>query len=455
MLLGAWLIAVGVTELLLRGLRIGLRSLYRVPLHLLLALIVLYPLLIVRGAYPHDGQRITWAVFLFSPAAALVLLTLIPAIRRGAAYTFRNGTPWAWPFYPWSIFGCLLVVALLRSYSLCLSFDPVLDIGWDRAQNLENRFGGIYLTPLLLSLSVLCREWTCVSESAAMRRTALIFPIAAVVSAIPIGGTHEASLYVNFLNEMTAHFASPVWIAISLSLLVTGYAVLRRVQHAENSLCVLLVLLAFLSPQALRPTLSVTPEYWPLVLAAIVQFAVGIRTRNSVQVFFGLVCGSAAALCVQPARFGAMSVAGILYLFVVGMILAGRLLDGRFARFQFVGGAVLLTAGSSLSPLLLLPAVHKLFPQITPAIVAITMALFATTSMAFWLLTRDAVLRWAAGISTGFAVPAGLFKAALSLLKLLGGRGIVWALGGMLWFALAAWISARKARSQSQLRPEE
>lgn len=456
MLLGAWLIAVGVTELLLRSLRIGLRSLYRVPLHLLLALIVLYPLIIVRGAYPHDGQRITWAVFLFSPMAALVLLTLIPAIRRGAAYTFRNGTPWAWPFYPWSIFGCLLVVVLLRSYSLCLSFDPVLDIGWDRAQNLENRFGGIYLTPLLLSLSVLCLEWTRVSESAAMRRTGLILPIAAVVAAIPIGGAHEASLYVDFLNEMTSHFASPVWITISLSLLVTGYAVLRRVQHAENSLCALLVLLSFLSPQALRPTLSVTPEYWPPALAAIVQFAVGIGKRNSVQVFFGLVCGSAAALCVLPARFGAMSVAGILYLFVVGMILTGRLLDGRFARFQFVGGAVLLTAGSSLSPLLLLPTVHKLFPlQITPAMVAITMALFATTSMAFWLLTRDAVLRWAAGISAGFAVPAGLLKAALSLLRLPGGRGIVWALGGMLWFALAAGISARKARSRSQLRPEE
>lgn len=455
MLLGAWLVAAGVTELLLSGLRIRLRSLYRVPLHLLLALIVLYPLTIVRGAYPHDGERITWAVFLFSPAAALVLLTLVPAIRRGPAYTSRNGTPWAWPYYPWSIFGCLMVVVVLRSYSLCLSFDPVLDIGWVRAQNLENRFGSIYLTPLLLALSVLCLEWTRVSDSVAMRRAALFLPIAAVFTAIPIGAAHETSLYVAFLNEMTSHLASPVWITISLSLVVTGYAMLRRVQHVEISLSVLLVLLAFLSPQATGPSLSVTPTSWPLALASVVQLAVGIRARNSIQVFVGMVCGSAAALCVLPESFGIMSVVAILYLLVVGMIVAGRLLPGRFAGFLFAAGAILLTAGSSLTPVLLVPVVHNLIPQVTQAMVAITMALFTATSIAFWLLTRDAVLRWSAGISAGIAVPAGLLKAALSLLRLPGGRGIVWALGGMLWFALAAWISARKARSQSQLRPEE
>lgn len=455
MLLGAWLIAAGVTELLLSGLRIGLRFLYRVPLHLLLALVVLYPLVIVRGAYPHDGERITWAVFLFSPAAAMILLMLIPAVRRGPAYTSRNGTPWTWPFYPWSIFGCLLVVVLLRSYTLCLSFDPVLDIGWIRAQNLENRFGSIYLTPMLLALSVLCLEWTLVSDSAAARRAALILPIAAVITAIPIGSAREASLYVGFLDEVTAQFASPVWITISLSLLVTGYAVLRRVQHAEISLSVLLVLLAFLSPQALRPSFSVTPVSWPLALAAVVQLAAGIHARNSIQVFIGLVCGLAAALCVLPDSFGIMSVVVILYLLVVGMILSGRLLHDRFARFLFVAGAVLLTAGSSLAPVLLVPAVHNMIPQFTQSMVAMTMALFSATSIAFWFLTRDTVLRWSAGISAGITVPAGLLKTALSLLKLPGGRGIVWALGGMLWFGLAAWISARKARSQSQLRTEE
>nr|MBC8290949.1 hypothetical protein [Planctomycetota bacterium] len=404
---------------------------------------------IVLGAYPHDGERIAWAVFLFSPSAALVLLTLIPAIRRGAAYSSTNGTPWGWPYYPWSIFVCLLVVVVLRSYSLCLSFDPVMEIGWDRALNLENRFGGLYLTPLLLALSLLCLEWTRVSGSTPLRRAALIFPIAAVITAIPAGSSAGNSLYVGFLNQMTAHFASPVWVAMSLSLLVAGYAVFRRIQHSENTLSMLLFMLAFLSPDALRPNLAVAPAIWPLALASVIQLVAGLHGRNSIQVFAGQLCGSAVVLRLVPGSFGIMGEVGVVYVLVVGMILTGRLLPGRFARFLFVMGAVLLTAACSLAPLMLVPPIRDLIPQATQTVVAVTMVLFFATSIALWLRTRDDALKWSASVNAGVAIPVGLVKTALLLMKLPGGRGIVWALGGMLWFALAAWISSRKARSQS------
>ena len=447
MLLSAWLVAAGVTEVILVGLRIRLGVLYRVPLHLLLALIVLFPLVIVQGEYPHDGERITWVVFLFSPSAAVVLMTLIPAIRRGAAYTSANGTPWSWPLYPWSIFGFLSAIVLLRSYSLCLSFDPVMEIGWDRALDLENRFGGLYVTPLLLALSLLCIEWTCISGSASLRRTGLILPIAAVFMAIPSGSTSDDSLYVGFLDQIIAHVASPVWITMSMSLLIAGYAVFRRISLAENTFSVLLVVLAFLSPEALRPDLTAAPAIWPLALTSIIQLFAGFHRRSPTQAFAGQLCELVIVYRLLPDSFGLMSEVLLVYFLALGMILTGRSFHGAFATVLRVAGTVLLTAVCFVAPLALVSASQHQLPEATQTVVAVTMALFTATSIGLWALTRDPLLKRSACLNTGVTVPAALVKATLFLMKLPGGRGIVWGLGGILWFALAAWISSRKARA--------
>src|SRR5215471_15963268 len=94
-------LAVVVSEGLLTGLGIRLPRLYRIPYHLFLALLFLYPLAIVTGLFQFraggDGtSAAVWRVYLFSPATAAVLLTLLPALRRGPAYVARTGTPWHW-----------------------------------------------------------------------------------------------------------------------------------------------------------------------------------------------------------------------------------------------------------------------------------------------------------------------------------------------------------------------
>ena len=46
------------------------------------------------------SETLMWGLWGFAPAAGLVFLTLIPAIRRGREYLRDNGSPWPWPFYP-------------------------------------------------------------------------------------------------------------------------------------------------------------------------------------------------------------------------------------------------------------------------------------------------------------------------------------------------------------------
>ncbi|HEY2252827.1 MAG TPA: hypothetical protein VGH74_17265, partial [Planctomycetaceae bacterium] len=139
-------LAAAVSEGLLLGLRIRLPVLYRVPYHLFLILLFLYPLAIVTGLGSDTGTAV-WRIYLFSPATAALLVTLVPAIRRGPQYVTDTGTPWRWPWFPWSLFGFLTICAGLRAYALTLSFDTVLMQRLDEAMRLESAFGLYFLVP--------------------------------------------------------------------------------------------------------------------------------------------------------------------------------------------------------------------------------------------------------------------------------------------------------------------
>ncbi len=101
---GGLIFASGLTELLLRGIRLRLPLRFRLPYHLTLALFFLYPLALVPILNDPHSETLMWGLWGFAPAAGLVFLTLIPAIRQGARYVRGNGSPWPWPFYPWSVF---------------------------------------------------------------------------------------------------------------------------------------------------------------------------------------------------------------------------------------------------------------------------------------------------------------------------------------------------------------
>src|SRR5205085_7878591 len=88
--------AIFGSEALLRGIRLQLPAAFRLPYHLLLGLFFLYPLVVGGLADPNVGighrhfggqsEALVWALFAFGPLAGLIMLTLLPAIRRAPSY---------------------------------------------------------------------------------------------------------------------------------------------------------------------------------------------------------------------------------------------------------------------------------------------------------------------------------------------------------------------------------
>jgi hypothetical protein len=125
-----------ISEALLRGLRLRLPALFRIPYYVVLSLVYVYPLLLVHPERPMLWDT-AWLIYLFSPVSALAFLSFLPAIRRGRQCVRDAGSPWLWPWYPWAFLGMLGAGVCLRGYVLSLSFDPVLSQGFAAAMRLE------------------------------------------------------------------------------------------------------------------------------------------------------------------------------------------------------------------------------------------------------------------------------------------------------------------------------
>jgi hypothetical protein len=142
--LGGLAFAVILSESVLHGIRLRLPMFYRVPYYAALALFFLYPLLLGQWLGNENDPELLWRLAGFAPLAGLVTLTLLPAVRRGAGYVRNNGSPWAWPWYPWPLFIVLLVGVTMRSYTLCVSFHP--------SRGPATIFEPFLLVPLLLAV---------------------------------------------------------------------------------------------------------------------------------------------------------------------------------------------------------------------------------------------------------------------------------------------------------------
>lgn len=439
MALVAWLVSVCVSEFILVGLGIRLKLLYRVPFHLLLGLILLYPIAIVQGDYPHNVEQNCWSIFLFSPIAAGILLTLVPAIRRGARYVKDNGTPWLWPLFPWSLFVFLITVVLFRSYALCLSFDPVLDVSWNAALELENSFGGIYFVPIILAVSVLCLEGFLSTGNHSVRRAGLLLPFSAIYLAWP--GINDSTLYLQFVDQFTEQLAAPVWLATMLAIVLLTYAMLRRIRSSEIALSASLVLFAFLQPAGSGFRSFSDPSQIPLILAASMQVWAGWRQKASVKVFAGLLCCIVVIRSLIPTSDVLTRDIVSWYLSLAAVLFVGLTMKDWFADFLRQLAGLMLTATCLAPPILVWMNLLDIGSfHAAGHMIGATVASFVLS----WM-TQGQPFRTVAVVNSSAITLAGSLKLIQFLIRLPGGKGILWALGGLLWLVMAAVISARKA----------
>jgi hypothetical protein len=271
--------AIILSEVLLRGVHLSLGVWYRGPYYLLLGLFFLYPLALVPfindNAFEHTEMM--WGLYAFLPIAGLIFLTLIPAIRHGAAYVRDNGSPWPWPLYPWSLFGMLAFAvpcrALLMSYSLLLI--DVRDL-------YEATFGLYFLAPFGLALAVLLLEAGLVTRRDGILWSALAIPLLLV--ALSMFGHRDERIYERFLKVFMDLFGcGPLYVSFLGAAAFYAYACMRRVRGAIEALMGTLAVVMFVDPQSITPTLDdiVAPQSAPLIAIATMLLGLGIWQRTS------------------------------------------------------------------------------------------------------------------------------------------------------------------------------
>lgn len=358
LLLLGYLFSAGVTELVLRGSGLGMGRLYRIPLHLMLALFYLAPWLCASLLEENRLTELQWRIFAFPVAAAILLLTLVPASRRGPAYADDNGSPWRWPLYPWTAFGAITLAVALRTFALCMTFGPTGPI-WVRlpassvsssprlAISFDTMWGPYFLIPLVVAVLILYFEAGLATGNRPLVRRVLTLAPLTLLLAVPwsSGPVHWA-----FLREVTATLGSPLWLSVCLLGAFYVWSWSRGVAGARFGVLGCLLSLTFVTPQTIGPRDFGDPQLWPVLLVGAVLLMEGIRVRSS-RICFGacvlLAWAGWHALPQTPlAPWRAMSAYHFLWLSAV--VLGLRFRD-EFALVLRALGALMMPVAALLS----------------------------------------------------------------------------------------------------------
>ena len=293
-------IAVGMVELLIRGLQVRLSWLWRGPLYLLLTLFFGWPLLLLPEIMPFDKAQVQSLIAAFPTAAALISLLLLPGIRQGSTSVRDNGTPWTWPWLPWTPFVFLAVAICFRSYSLTISFDaPDGNVSfWDTI------FGLYLLVPLALAVIVLLIEIGIVEQRPQISSTALTLSPALMLMAWPWGVPwSRLPSYYRFANEFSSSFGSPVFLTLVALFLISAWAWRRGVARGESMTWGFLILATLIGPRALihpyAPLFANQIQNLPVIVLASLKLVSAFYRNRTADLLTGLVVFALLPMAVE------------------------------------------------------------------------------------------------------------------------------------------------------------
>jgi hypothetical protein len=338
---GGLLFAVVVSEGMLRGIRLNLPAFFRTPYYLILALFFLYPVAITPLLDRPESESLSWAMFGFSPAAGLVFITLLPAIRRGRDYVRDNGSPWGWAWYPWTLFGVLAFGVAARSALLCWSMHHI-----PRAETEPYIFGPYFLVPFGLAIALLLLEIGLVERRRGVLQAALFLPATLLV--LTVVGHRTEPTYQWFLGRFAAQLGgTPLYLTLLASVGFYAYAALRRAPMAFDTLTAVLMGLAFVAPQTLDLSGLRTPRAIPILAVAILQIASGLRRRDGWRCLIGAGCLVASAVIAMPVIGATSHQAPICFhLLLIAVLVVGMAFDDRLGHLLRTTGAAMALLGS-------------------------------------------------------------------------------------------------------------
>ena len=418
---------------------IRLRFLFRAPYHLLLALLFLYPPLIVLGLRTETVSAI-WRIWAFSPMAGVALLTLLPAIRRGPEYVRQNGTPWSWPWFPWGLF-CFLGLCLgVRAYALTFSFDSVLTQNLQEAMRLQSAFSPFFLGPLVLAGGLLLLEAGLVSRNL---RSALGMARAAPgLRYWRVGFPTSSAPAADFLRRFTEQAGAPLWLAVWAGLVFFTFAWLRRVKDAALGVTAFLMMVGMIGPRDVDWT-SLRLHAWPLWIVAVVLGIEGIRESSRSRAIPGYRSGrfGGEILVAAACPLDLSQIVVPLQMMSVWAVLLGIL-------FKDAWGSGLRAAG--------------LVGLVVSVLLGASWLAESPPGLTSWLLVGDLAVLIAGTILLSYAIHSriyffvGVCMLAVSFARMLQmgaqelertaqWKGARFFVIGLVWLALAALISSAKA----------
>jgi len=337
-------LAIVVSEALLRGTGLRLPIGFRLPYYLILALYFLYPAglaLFLDLKLAPRSEPVMWGMFGFATAAALVFATLIFAVRRGGEYVEETGTPWTWPLYPWALFGMLgLLVparAILMSYTLYLI--DVRDL-------YEVTFGFYFLVPFGIVVATLVLEAGIASERAWMKYLALGMPVLLLILAFV--GHRDERIYVEFLEIFQRRLgAGLAYCTLTAVVLFYAYAAIRQAPIAVEALTIALTALACLRPATIElgwDALTM-PHPTPLMAAGTLMLGIGVWRQASWRCFLGTMVLTLAVLLAFPDAGEAASLRWpvVLHLAILSLLVVGGSFEDYLCHLLRFGGGLLAT----------------------------------------------------------------------------------------------------------------
>lgn len=423
--------AVAVSEVVLGVIRLRLPGWYRAAYHAMLTLIFLYPVALLPLLGNPEDPSLQWALFGFAPASALAVAMLVPAARRGRDGVARNGSPWRWPLYPWSLFVVLAGGLCVRSWSLCVSFHYV--------EGSQSIFGAYFLIPIGMAAALVWLEIGIAGRRRGIAAAACVVPL--VLVGLAMYGHRDEWLYRQFLERFPRTLGgSPAYLTILGALAFLAYARIRQVPGTLGLATVALVMLSIVGPRTDDFATLEWPRALPMATAGALLAATAWARGSSIRALLAAAC-----LVIATARasidLGTAALAWpiALHLAVAALMLIGVIFeDGPGWDARRAGTAALVLMGLDAAT-----GTPRIWPAMPPDLVGWYPLLIAAWAGIFRLLTGDRRYLIAGGISVAAWMGHSGWQAYAQLRRVLVGLDqIAW---GLLLFALAMAISLRKA----------
>ncbi len=429
--LGGLLFAVVVTESVLRTIGLRLPGWYRAAYYLILALIFLYPILLIRLASEPESPLLQWALFGFPVLSGLVLTALVPAAWGGPIYVVANGSPWRWPLFPWSLFLIMAGGLAVRSSSLCVSFHYV---GGSRTI-----FGPYFLVPIGLAVSLIWLEIGIASGRRGVMFLASALPL--LLAGTCLYGHRFEPVYQYFLHTfMRTLGGSPAFLTLIAAAVFYLYAAVRKVPLACEFLCVALIGLGMVGPHTVIAYDLDQSRPVPVLAAGLLLGSIAWRRHSAFRAATAacLLVLSGTDLCAQV--WPAAPLASIaIHLTMAALLVLGAGFDNWLRDLaQVICPMVLAALG--VGAVFRLPMIEPFVPMSIISwypLLAIVIAATYGVSMRQMLFTASAVFTLASWVlDSGLHGYQQLRRLFLGLDEILA---------GILFFIVALAISLRKA----------